>query len=44
MAEYQAQFDYLASLVGKFDDATMAVVFTNGLEEKLRAELLVYNP
>lgn len=34
----------MAASVGKVDDDTMLAVFTNGLEERIRAELLVHNP
>ena len=44
MAEYQARFEHLATSLGKLEEETMAVVFVNGLNEKLRAELMVMNP
>ena len=44
MAEYQAIFEHLAVSLGKLEEETMAAIFVNGLNEKLRAELMVMNP
>ena len=44
MAKYQARFEHLAVSLGKLEEETMAVVFVNGVNEKLRAELMVMNP
>ena len=44
MAEYRARFEHLVASLGKLEEETMAVVFVNALNEKLRAELMVMNP
>ena len=44
MVEYRARFEHLAASLGKLEEETMAAVFVNALNEKLRAELMVMNP
>lgn len=44
MAEYHSKFEFLAATVGKLEEATLTAVFVNGLQEKVKAEILVLNP
>ena len=44
VAEYRARFEYLAASLVKVEEETMTAFFINGLNEKLRAELMVVNP
>ena len=44
VAEYRARFEHLAASLSKLEEETMAAIFVNALNEKLRADLMVMNP
>lgn len=44
VADCRAQFELLAASIGQLDEATLTAVFTNGLEDQVRAELLLLIP
>ena len=44
MAEYRALFEHLAVSLGNLEEETMAAIFVNGLNEKLRVELMEIYP